>query len=137
MISFNGRKESLGPLKKSEHIYIFDTVPQLEVLKHADVFITHGGINSIKESVYAVVPMLVYPIHPEFDPNGNAARIVYHNLGLRGDAALDTSEELGAKIKILLTNVLYKQNIQRLKLRDLEYTSAMFLEKYNAIEPLI
>jgi MGT family glycosyltransferase len=37
-------------------------VPQLEVLKHADLFITHGGMNSTNEGLYYGVPLLIIPL---------------------------------------------------------------------------
>jgi MGT family glycosyltransferase len=36
-------------------------VPQLKVLQHADVFITHGGMNSIHEGLYFGVPLILIP----------------------------------------------------------------------------
>jgi MGT family glycosyltransferase len=36
-------------------------VPQPEVLKRAALFVTHGGMNSVNEAMYAGVPMLVVP----------------------------------------------------------------------------
>nr|BBH91609.1 glycosyl transferase [Thermosporothrix sp. COM3] len=36
-------------------------VPQLEVLPRADVFISHGGMNSVMESLYYGVPLVVIP----------------------------------------------------------------------------
>ncbi|TCP52585.1 MGT family glycosyltransferase [Tumebacillus sp. BK434] len=36
-------------------------VPQLEVLQHAKLFITHGGMNSASEGLYYGVPLLVFP----------------------------------------------------------------------------
>jgi len=44
-----------------ENIIIAQYLPQLEILKHADLFITHGGMNSINESLYYGVPMIVMP----------------------------------------------------------------------------
>ncbi len=37
------------------------SVPQLEVLQRASVFITHGGMNSTSESLWFGVPMVVVP----------------------------------------------------------------------------
>ncbi len=37
------------------------SVPQLEVLGRAAMFVTHGGMNSVNEAMYAGVPMLVIP----------------------------------------------------------------------------
>lgn len=36
-------------------------VPQLAVLKQADLFITHGGVNSVHQALYHGVPMLFVP----------------------------------------------------------------------------
>lgn len=37
-------------------------VPQLEILEKADVFITHGGMNSSSEALYFGVPLVVIPV---------------------------------------------------------------------------
>lgn len=37
-------------------------LPQREVLERADVFVTHGGYNSVAESIRAATPMLVVPL---------------------------------------------------------------------------
>ncbi|GHJ13558.1 MULTISPECIES: glycosyltransferase [unclassified Micromonospora] len=37
-------------------------LPQREVLERADVFVTHGGYNSVAESIRAATPMLVIPL---------------------------------------------------------------------------
>lgn len=37
-------------------------LPQREVLERADVFVTHGGYNSVAESIRAETPMLVVPL---------------------------------------------------------------------------
>jgi MGT family glycosyltransferase len=44
------------------NIYAYTFVPQLDVLQHADLFFTHGGMNSINEAMYYGVPMLVIPV---------------------------------------------------------------------------
>jgi len=38
-----------------------NSVPQLEVLKHTDVFITHGGMNSTNEGLYYDIPLILIP----------------------------------------------------------------------------
>jgi MGT family glycosyltransferase len=40
-------------------------VPQLEVLASAQLFVTHGGMNSVMESCYYGVPMVIVPQIPE------------------------------------------------------------------------
>jgi MGT family glycosyltransferase len=41
------------------------SVPQLEVLRHADLFTTHGGMNSALEGLWCGVPLIVIPQHLE------------------------------------------------------------------------
>ncbi|WP_276567145.1 nucleotide disphospho-sugar-binding domain-containing protein, partial [Bacillus thuringiensis] len=41
---------------------LYNYVPQLDILQHTDLFITHGGMNSSSESLYFGVPMLVIPV---------------------------------------------------------------------------
>jgi UDP:flavonoid glycosyltransferase YjiC (YdhE family) len=116
---------------KPENVYIFKSVPQLEVLGRTDLFITHGGFGSIKESILTEVPMLMYPVHGDYDPRGNAARVVYHGFGLRGDAVNDTEDEIRGKIEELLTNPSYRQSIRTLKQINARYTVEKFLALFS------
>jgi len=72
--------DSFGP--QPPRIRLTRHVPQIAALRRAAIFITHGGTNSIKESILCGVPMLVVP-SPMADHPGNAARLVWHGLGLR------------------------------------------------------
>ena len=101
-----------------ENIRCFNTVPQLEVLLKTDLFVSHGGLNSVKESIDAGVPMLVYPTDSYYDQKGNSGRVVYHKLGLRGDILLDTVNEISDKINSILTDSEYKERVIRLKATD-------------------
>ena len=44
-----------------DNFLVMNSVPQLDVLDNADAFITHGGLNSVHESLLASVPMIVVP----------------------------------------------------------------------------
>ena len=44
-----------------DNFLVMNHVPQLDVLDKAKVFITHGGLNSVHESLLAGVPMIVVP----------------------------------------------------------------------------
>lgn len=53
-------------------------VPQLELLAHTQLFITHAGMNSVQESLYFNVPMIAIP--QTFEQMMNAVRM--ENLGV-------------------------------------------------------
>lgn len=97
---------------KCNSTYFFTKVPQLLVLKNSDLFISHGGMGSIKESIEYEVPMIVYPLDPIYDQNGNAFKVEYHKIGLRGNFHKETDLGLENKIKEILKNDLFKENIK-------------------------
>ena len=47
--------------KLPENISVFPYVDQIAVLKKADAFISHSGMNSISESLYFEVPVVMFP----------------------------------------------------------------------------
>lgn len=51
--------QTLGPIPPNFQVRTF--VPQLEVLEYADLFITHGGPNSVMEAVWYGVPQVAIP----------------------------------------------------------------------------
>ncbi|MGV6475750.1 nucleotide disphospho-sugar-binding domain-containing protein [Azotobacter vinelandii] len=79
-----------GPLPTN--IRVLKHAPQIEVLARASLFITHGGLSSVRESLQFGVPMIVFPCWME--QPGNAVRVVHHGLGLHGDIAQITVDQL-------------------------------------------
>lgn len=61
------------------NVWAYSFVPQLEVLQYADLFITHGGMNSVNEAMDDGVPMLVLPLVN--DQPINAEQVVRLKLG--------------------------------------------------------
>lgn len=82
------------------NVHAFDYVPQLDVLRHSDLCITFGGMNTIHECVSLGVPMLMYPHY--YDQPGTTARLVHHGLAHRGDAALDDPADIAQRVERLL-----------------------------------
>lgn len=68
-----------------ENVLLAPYVPQLDVLQHSSVFVTHGGMNSTMEALYYGVPLVVVPQMPE--QAATARRVAELGLGvaLNGD----------------------------------------------------
>lgn len=64
-----------------EHISVYPTVDQIAVLEKADVFLSHCGMNSVSESLYHSVPLVMLPKTSE--QGGVAARTEQLGAGLR------------------------------------------------------
>jgi MGT family glycosyltransferase len=47
------------------NIHLLDHAPQFEVLGVADVFVSHGGVNGVRESLWHGVPMVTRPVTTE------------------------------------------------------------------------
>lgn len=70
-----------GALTGGEDVHIHRSVPQLDVLRQVDAVVTHGGVNTINETLAAGKPLLVLPVGGE--QGDNAARVVFLGAGLR------------------------------------------------------
>lgn len=68
-------------LRRSGATWVTDFAPQQWALDHADIAITHGGLNTVMDAVKACTPVLVMPIG--FDQPGVAARVSHAGIGLR------------------------------------------------------
>ena len=66
-----------------KNISVFPYVSQTQLLTDVDIFITHGGINSIQEGLSAGVPLILIPqVYDQFD---NAKRIEELEAGISLD----------------------------------------------------
>ncbi len=88
----------LGPLPSTW--VVRETLPQVGLLAHARAAVTHGGNNSITETVAAGVPSLVLPFST--DQFAGAAAIERSGAGLARDPQKATIDELTAAIGVLL-----------------------------------
>lgn len=68
----------LGPIPAN--FLVRPSVPQLDILHHTDVFITHGGMNSVHEGLYCGVPLILIP--HQFEQLFNARCVAARGAGL-------------------------------------------------------
>ena len=92
------------PQSLPTNVHLFDWVPQMDLLQHCDLMITHGGTNSILECVQAKVPMLSYPLNVKADHPGNTARMVANSWGRQGNLRRENQRNIRQKIVKLLNN---------------------------------
>lgn len=95
----------LGDIPDNADVRAF--FPQLEVLRHADVFLSHTGMNSTMEALYFGVPLVAFPLQPEQE--ANARRVEDLGLGRR----LPAESLTPALIRTVITEVSDDQEIRR------------------------
>ena len=96
--------EEFGTLP--ENISVFSHVDQIAVLKQADVFVSHCGMNSVSESLYFEVPLVMLPQTQE--QKGVAERVLQLGAGIRVDK-FNGNDVLNG-INEIFSNSIYKQN---------------------------
>ena len=117
-------KISNGELDIPKNIILRASVPQLEVLKRADLFITHCGMNSTLETIKYGVPVLALPLNA--DQPKNAIRICDElSFGVRLDPDSCTSEQLSDAIDQVLSELKFKANIERMSRISAKYNGAV------------
>jgi UDP:flavonoid glycosyltransferase YjiC (YdhE family) len=80
-------------------------LPQTSILPQVDLVITHGGNNTVTESLYFGKPMVVLPLF--WDQYDNAQRIDECGLGARLDTYRHEPDELlGAVDRLLADDAL-------------------------------
>lgn len=112
--NLNNIKKVVDDKNMNSRVYCGSFLPQKYILNNADLFITSGGFNSILESIYYKVPMLVDPISAEQRMNG----YVIHELGIGESLCL--KESIG-KVKQITKNLLFEKNYKK------------NVEKYNVL----
>ena len=93
-----------------DNFLVYPVVPQLEVLKRTNVFITHGGMNSVNEAIYYGVPVITIP---QFADQPTVAKRL-EELGLgkvinKKDVSVET---LKSALSDVLCNTRYKENMK-------------------------
>src|SRR5260370_22716625 len=104
-IGSNIQMDDIGPIPASA--IVVPKAPQIELLKRAELCVTHAGINTTLESLALGVPMVAIPVG--FDQPGIAASIVYHGVGESVPVASINKEDLSGAIQKVLENTSYRE----------------------------
>lgn len=91
-----------------ENITVFPHADQIAVLQKADVFVSHCGMNSVNESLYFGVPLVMLPQTSE--QSGVAERVLQLGAGIKL-AQTDSASILNAVNQILVDDS-YKNNAE-------------------------
>ncbi len=91
---------------------MYNYVPQLEILQHTDVFITHGGMNSSSEALYYGVPLVVIPVMG--DQPFVAKRVEELGAGIQLDRTNITPEILREAVEMILDNKSFREKSRKI-----------------------
>jgi MGT family glycosyltransferase len=97
--------ESLG--RAPRNVMVRSWVPQLDVLRQAAVFVTHGGMNSVSESLHYGVPVVVVPQMGEQELVASQVERLGAGVRLRRDSV--TPASLQAAVGRLLADRSFRE----------------------------
>ncbi|MBO5371816.1 MAG: glucosyltransferase [Lachnospiraceae bacterium] len=96
--------EALGTIPDNVHVYSF--VDQIAVLQKAEVFLSHCGMNSVSESLYHGVPLVLFPQTSEQE--GVAFRVSQIEAGIHLNAV--DANTIYSAVDTILMNEKYRKN---------------------------
>lgn len=124
-----GNKTKYDSIEKvPKNIFLLDWAPQLEILSKASLFISHAGMNSVNESLYFGVPLVVSPMAN--DQYIIADRIQELNLGTKIDMNTISSEDLYTISKETINNQKINENLIKMKC-EMQNAGGTDLAVYN------
>jgi UDP:flavonoid glycosyltransferase YjiC (YdhE family) len=104
-----------GEIQLAENMWGAEFLPQTSILPLVDLVITHGGNNTVTESLYFGKPMIVLPLF--WDQPDNAQRVEESGLGVRLDPYRCTDDELLGWTGRLLADDRLKSRLRTLSAR--------------------
>ena len=113
IISLGNRHDASVFSDIPKNIIIKKYVNQLAVLEKADVFITHGGMNGISESLYYGVPMVMIP--DTFEQRYNVLRVKQSGAGIYLKKVKVTKERLLHAVERVLTEKHFSLSAKKMQ----------------------
>jgi MGT family glycosyltransferase len=106
-----GEKTDISDLGEiPNHFQIKHKVDQIKALKKSDVFLTHCGMNSVNESLYYGVPMVLFPQHSEQGLVAERTAELGAGLMLKGNKP----NHIKSAIAQILNDDTYKENANKI-----------------------
>lgn len=109
-----GYKTDVSCLKQiPDNFIVRSYFPQLEIIKNADIVISHGGLNSVSEALFYGVPVIAIPIAN--DQPAVAKRLTELGAGISLKMEEVTPKLLQASVNAVLSDHKYYLNCKRIR----------------------
>ncbi len=106
----------------ADNVHIVRSAPHSQVFPKASLVITHGGHGTIMRALQHGLPVLCIPMGR--DQNDNAAKLVYHKLGLQLKPKA-RPDAINASVRLLLADTSFRQNAAQFASRLTQSQSGM------------
>jgi MGT family glycosyltransferase len=128
VVTFGGNtRNKVNTENLPPNVEIYNNLSQEEfrnVLKHSAVFISHGGFNSISDSVLYRTPLIICPTTAE--QAGNGEFIEEYGCGMLYNKKRINAQELREMIKQVVNDEAFKDNVEKYRQ---SFLNSMGMEK--------
>jgi MGT family glycosyltransferase len=128
VVTFGGNtRNKVNTENLPPNVEIYNNLSQEEfrnVLKHSAVFISHGGFNSISDSVLYRTPLIICPTTAE--QAGNGEFIEKYGCGMLYNKKRINARELREMIKQVINDEAFKDNVEKYRQ---SFLNSMGMEK--------
>ncbi|MGE8431078.1 glycosyltransferase [Chryseobacterium joostei] len=94
-----------------DNFMVYQQVPQLDLLPHLDGVVCHGGHNTVSETLFNGIPLVVIPI--AYDQSHVAGRVVRTEAGERLNFNRFKANHLREAVQQILNNPSYREAAQK------------------------
>ena len=101
-------------LRAPANVHVCRSAPHSELLKDAAAVVTHAGHGTVIRSLAAGVPLVCMPMGR--DQNENAARVVYHGVGIRLKP-VDGATKIREAVRAVIETPQYRERARALGTR--------------------
>lgn len=115
VISLGGRREASMFVDLSEDSLVVEDAPQLELLKRAEIVITHAGSNTVLEALMHGKPMIAFPM--TLDQPAVAARTVRVGVAKVLSVKNSSVEDISVALMMLRRDSGYRNRAQEIQIR--------------------
>jgi MGT family glycosyltransferase len=122
IVSAGGAYDKVSRKRYNSNVMLFESVPQAELLNRIDLVVSHGGNNTLNETLYYGKPVIVLPVGGE--QHDNASRIEFHGLGYRIDMALLSAGTLCNVVEKLRKDTELNQKLKKVSNQLIESEGA-------------
>lgn len=120
--------EKLRSQYTAPNVIIEDYIPFADVMPHADVYITNGGMGGVQLGIQNNLPMITAGVHE--GKNEICARVGYFNLGLNLKTERPSAEQIRSAVNEVTTNPVYHKNVTALRKEFARYNPNELCEAY-------
>lgn len=119
------------------NLIIEDFIPFADVMPYSDAYITNGGYGGVMLGIENRLPLVVAGVHE--GKNEINARVGYFKLGINLKTEKPTPKQIRAAVNEVISNGIYKNNVQQLSKEFKEYDTYNLCAAYvnDLLNPVV